>query len=123
MNKIILLAGMALVLLRSSTVAQTSIWNSPDAYLGEKQPGDTPIVFARGRLAETNFWVGSRVAFTEDGRQFLYGKNTSWFDGRNQKFMSFRFDGKRWIGPTVLHDGFSTPTFAMDGKTLYLSDN
>jgi hypothetical protein len=122
MKKIILSA--ILLVLSVHLFAQTSaFWNSPHAYLGQNPPGDTPIVFAPGKLAEPGYWVGSRVAFTNDGKQFIYGKNTSWFDNTNQKLMACQFDGKIWKGPIFVFNGFSQPTFAMDGKTLYLDGN
>jgi len=122
MKKIITATAITLLILHSVTQAQ-NFWNSSQAYLGEKRPGDTPVVFAPGRLADTGFWVGSRVAFTEDGKQFLYGRNTTWNDNKNQKLMTYRFDGEKWIGPVILFDGFSMPTFAMDRATLYLTGN
>src|SRR5450631_668352 len=112
---------MALFVLRTGAVAQISFWNSPDAYLSQKPPGDTPVVFAPGRMAESGYWVGSRVAFTEDGKQFFYGTNTNWFDGKNQKLKYFYFDGKSWKGPFLLFLGYSSPTFSADGKTLFLA--
>jgi hypothetical protein len=100
-------------------LAQNAFWNSPQAYLGQKQPGDTPVVFAP--LADSGYWVGSRVAFTADGKQFIFGTNTNWFDGRNQKLKYFHFDGKKWKGPYLMFKYYGTPTFSIDGKTLFLT--
>ena len=123
MKKIILSAAWIWLATIPVLFAQTSFWNSRDAYLGQTPPGDTPVVFAPGRLAAPGYWVGSRVAFTPDGKAFLYGTNTTWFDGKNQKLMSYRFDGKSWKGPIFLYNYYSMPTFAMDGKTIFLSGN
>ena len=95
------ITGWIIVFFHASAPAQSSFWNSAQAYLGQKQPGDTPIVFAPGILAEKGYWVGSRVAFSKDGKQFLYGTNTNWFNGTNQKLKYFHFVGKTWKGPTA----------------------
>jgi len=120
MKAFIGVALFSLLLSSNELPAQSAFWKSPNAYLGEKQPGDTPVIFAPGRLALKGYWVGSRVAFTNDGKQFLYGTNTNWFDGKNQKLKYFLFDGKSWKGPYLLHTGYSSPTFSIDGKTLYI---
>lgn len=121
MVKNILISGLVSILFCTSSLAQHSFWDSPNAYLGQRQPGDTPIVFAPGKLAQKGYWVGSRVAFTPDGKQFLYGTNTNWFNGTNQKLKYFHFDGKKWKGPFLLNLYYSSPTFSIDGKTLFIA--
>jgi hypothetical protein len=121
MFRIIISTVLILITTILNTTAQNSIWNSKDAYLSENPPGDTPIVFAPGKLAERGYWVGSRVAFTNDGKQFFYGTNTNWFDGRNQKLKYFRFDGKTWKGPFLFFPGYGSPTFSVDGKILFVA--
>jgi hypothetical protein len=123
MKKIILFTTIALLILLNISFAQNPFWKSQEAYLGQKPPGDTPVVFAPGKLTDTGYWAGSRVVFTNDGKQFIYGTNTTWFDGKNQKLEYFKFDGKTWKGPLFLFDFFSNPVFSVDGKTLYLSGN
>lgn len=119
MGKKIWITGIVCIIYNAGLFAQTSFWDSPDAYLGQKRPGDTPVVFAK--LAQAGYWVGSRVAFTEDGKQFIYGTNTNWFDGRNQKLKYFHFDGKSWKGPYLMFKYYSNPTFSMDGKILFIA--
>ncbi len=121
MKKKIISTGIAWLFFYSHLFAQTSFWDNPHAYLDQKPPGDTPVVFAPGLLAEKGYWVGSRVAFTNDGKQFIYGTNTNWFDGRHQKLKYLKFDGKAWKGPFLLFEFFGTPTFSSDNTTLYLS--
>jgi len=121
MKKIFLSAPMFLILINSGLLAQNSFWKSGDAYLSQKPPGDTPIVFAPGRLADPGYWVGSRVGFTKDGKQFIYGTNTNWFDGKNQKLKYFIFDGKSWKGPMLLFEHFGEPTFSISGDSLYIT--
>jgi hypothetical protein len=123
MKKIILLTSWIQILLSSVLFAQSGFWNRPEAYLGQTPPGDEPVVFAPGKLAAPGYWVGSRVVFTEDGKAFIYGTNTTWFDGTNQKLMCYRFDGKSWKGPIFIFKYYSMPTLAMDGKTILLTGN
>jgi WD40-like Beta Propeller Repeat len=110
---------LCILLTGSGIRAQKPIWDSPYAYFGEKQPGDTPVVFSK--LADSGYWVGSRVAFTEDGTQFIYGTNTNWQNGKNQRLKYFHFVEKKWKGPYLLFLHYGSPTFAMDGKTLLIS--
>src|SRR5450755_793687 len=121
MKKIFLSAPMFLILINSGLLAQNSFWKSGDAYLSQKPPGDTPIVFAPGRLADPGYWVGSRVGFTKDGKQFIYGTNTNWFDGRNQKLKYVKFSGETWQRSTLLFNYFGEPTFSADNTSLYLT--
>jgi hypothetical protein len=121
MKKIVLCTGFIFLILSPGLFAQKSFWDSPNAYLKQTPPGDTPVVFAKGMLADTGYWVGSRVAFTNDGRQFIYGTNTNWFDGKHQKLKYFRFDGKSWKGPLLMFAGFGSPTFSTDGSRLYIT--
>lgn len=123
MKKIFLLAAWIQIHFSPVLFAQSGFWNSKDAYLGQNPPGDTPVVFAPGKLAAPGYWAGSRVVFTSDGKEFLYGTNTTWFDGTNQKLMSFRFDGRSWKGPIFIFTHFSMPTLVMDGKTVLLTAN
>jgi hypothetical protein len=121
MKKKILSTGIVWLTIISHSLAQPSIWNEPDAYLAQKPPGDTPVVFAPGRLADSGYWVGSRVAFSNDGKLFIYGTNTTWFDGKNQKLKYFQFDGKTWKGPVMVFEHFASPTYSPDGVTLFIS--
>jgi hypothetical protein len=121
MKKIILSSAMVLTIMCEAVFAQTSFWNSRNAYLAQKPPGDTPVIFAPGQLADHGFWVGGRVAFSNDGKRFIYGTNTTWFNGKNQKLKYFEFDGKRWKGPLPLFNQFASPTYSTDGNTLYIS--
>jgi WD40-like Beta Propeller Repeat len=121
MRKKIGIMVFIIFVLGTGLIAQTTFWDSRDAYLSQKTPGDTPIVFAPDLLADSGYWAGSRVAFTNDGKQFIYGTNTNWFDGRNQKLKYFHFNGKSWKGPFLLFLHYGTPTFSTDGKTLLIA--
>jgi hypothetical protein len=123
MKKIIKLTAWIHILFSPVLFAQSGFWNSKYAYLGQTPPGDTPVVFASGKLAAPGYWAGSRVVFTRDGKEFLYGTNTTWFDGTNQKLISYRFDGRSWKGPNFIFKYFSMPTLAIDGKTILLTGN
>jgi hypothetical protein len=123
MKKIILWSLWMQIFLSSVPFAQSGFWNRTEAYLGQTPPGDEPAVFAPGKLAAPGYWAGSRVVFTNDGKEFIYGTNTTWFDGTNQKLMSYRFDGKSWNGPIFIFEHYSMPTLSMDGKTILLTGN
>jgi len=100
--------------------AQKTLWNSPDAYLGQKPPSDTPKIFALELLAEKDTFAFDRVAFSDDGKEFYYPTNNSWFNTVNEKIRYFKFEGGKWNGPFILIEHYYAPTFSMDGQTLYL---
>jgi hypothetical protein len=99
--------------------AQASFWNSPDAYLGQTPPGDTPKIFAPGLLTDPGTIAMDRIAFSPDGREIAYNQNDSWFNITNAKIKLFKYSNGNWNGPTVLNQRFGTPTFSMDGNTLF----
>ena len=48
--------------------AQKSFWDSPQAYLGQLRPSDTPRIFASGLLADPGTIVMDRIGFSLDGK-------------------------------------------------------
>ena len=100
--------------------AQQSIWGTPDAYLGQQPPGDTPQVFARQLLNSNDTFPFDRVAFSPDGTEFYYPSSNTWFNSVPNKIRYLKFDGRKWNGPFVLIEHHYAPAFSMDGQTLYL---
>ncbi len=98
---------------------QKGIWDSPAACLGQADPGDTPRVFASGMLSDTGFFPMDRSAFSPDGTEFYYCVNNAWFSSKNLTVKVFRYDGKKWNGPSLLNEHFYAPVFSPDGNTLY----
>ncbi|MGZ3752133.1 MAG: hypothetical protein ACXVB0_03200 [Mucilaginibacter sp.] len=118
-NKLFFLA-MVCCLGCGSPHTQTNFWSSPAAYLGQKPPSDTPIEFAPGLLAKKDTFSMDRVAFSDDGKEFYYPTNNTWFDGKAAKVRYFKFESGKWNGPFVLNEHYYAPTFSVDGNTLYL---
>jgi hypothetical protein len=52
MKKNTAILGSLILGLASSMSAQDAFWNNSDAYLGQKPPGEAPIEFAPGMLAD-----------------------------------------------------------------------
>ncbi|HEY4249402.1 MAG TPA: putative Ig domain-containing protein [Lacunisphaera sp.] len=100
--------------------AGVNFQQSPDAYLGQKPPGDTPVVFAPDLLADPGAFPIGRIAISPDGKEIYYTQNNTWFDGRNEQVRGFVFAEGKWIGPTVLFPGLANPAYSADGNTLYL---
>ena len=100
--------------------AQSKFWDSPQAYLGQRPPLDTPQIFAPDLLAQRDTFAFDRVAWSDDGKEFYYPSNNSWFDSKNSKIRYFKYAGGKWNGPFVLNEHYYAPTFSVDGKTLYL---
>jgi hypothetical protein len=108
----------ALAALPIRVPGQSGLWGSRDAYLGQKPVADTPQIFAPGLLALKDTFALDRVAFSDDGREFYYPTNNTWFSSVNAKIRYFRFESGRWRGPFVLVPHYYAPTFSMDGQTL-----
>jgi hypothetical protein len=110
------------IILASITIAhgQGKFWNSPQAYLGQQPPGDTPQIFALKLLTQKDTFSFDRVAFSDDGMEFYYPTNTTWFDGKNSKIRYFKFEQDSWKGPFILNEHYYAPTFSIDGRSLYL---
>lgn len=119
MSKLFFSATALCFLTCSSLYAQKGIWNSKDAYLGQKPPGDKPEVFGRGMLAKADTFAFDRVAFSDDGTEFYYPSNNSWFSSKNAKVRYMKFKNGKWNGPLVLNEHYYAPTFSVDNKTLY----
>jgi hypothetical protein len=100
--------------------AQSDFWNSAQAYLGQQPPGDTPQIFAGKLLTQKDTFSFDRVAFSDDGKEFYYPTNTTWFDGKNSKIRYFKYVQDHWLGPEILNEHYYAPTFSTDGQSLYL---
>ncbi|WPU96338.1 hypothetical protein SNE25_12495 [Mucilaginibacter sabulilitoris] len=120
MKKLIYLFLIPLLGLSVNLSAQTSLWNTPDAYLSQKPPGDKPQIFAQTLLTKADTFAFDRVAFSADGKEFYYPSNNTWFDNKASKIRYFKYEGKKWNGPFVLNEKYYAPTFSIDGNTLYL---
>jgi len=120
-NKNILITIIIFLFATIHANAQSNFWNSKNAYLGQTPPSDTPKLFAPNILIQNNDtgFALDRVAFSNDGKEFYYCYNTSWFSIKNLKIKYFKYEGSTWKGPFVLNEQFQTPTFSVDGKTLY----
>lgn len=115
-----MIAGSLFLGLASVLSAQNAFWDGPDAYLGQKPPGDTPIEFAPGLLAEPgNFAIG-RIGISPDGKEICYTQNNTWFDDKDEVIKGFNFSDGKWRGPVVLFRRLANPAYSSDGNTLYL---
>ena len=119
MSKFLYSVMILFFFISTSIYAQKSIWNTKDAYLGQKPPGDTPEIFGAGRLAKADTFAFDRVAFSDDGKEFYYPSNNSWFSDKNSKVRYLKFEKGKWNGPFILNEHYYAPTFSVDNRTLY----
>ena len=110
---IIILSGIG-----ANIFAQHDFLESKNAYLGQKPPGDTPEIFAKGLLADSGIVLG-RVAFSRDGKEFYYGFARHWFDFTGTGVKQIIFDGSKWGHPTILANTLSNPTLSIDETQLF----
>lgn len=103
----VMLAGVGV---SSAANSADAFWRSPDAYLGETPPSDTPKIFAPGRLVEAGAFNSGRVAFSKDGRELYYTQNDSWNSDEHAKLLTMRFADHRWTGPSLVAGKMMVPT-------------
>jgi WD40-like Beta Propeller Repeat len=123
MYKISLLLLVSLLGLSQSLIAQTNFWNSPDAYLRQALPTDTPKIFAKGLLAGEGEFTANRTAISADGKEIYYCTNKTWKNSNDLKVKCFKYDGKKWVGPLIVNEHFGQTSFSPDGQSLYFSSN
>jgi hypothetical protein len=111
-----LLLGLAPILR-----ADGDFWDSPNAYLGQKPPSEKPIEFAPGMLTDPRTIAMDRIAISPDGKEIVYNQNDAWYSIAHGSTKEFRFDGHRWVGPTVLPGHYYGLTFSNDGNALYFT--
>ncbi len=99
--------------------AQSDFLESKNAYLGQKPPGEKPEVFAESMLMKNDTFPMGRVAFSQDGKEFYYSSNNTWFNSKAAKIRYFKYENGKWNGPFVLNEHYNTPTFSIDGNKLY----
>jgi len=114
------LSAFCLFFLSPSLFAQTSIWNTPAAYLGQKPPGDKPEPFALSLLMKKDTFSMDRVAWSEDGTEFYYPSNNTWFSSVSAAVRCFKYRNGKWEGPVTVFPQKYAPTFSVDGQSLYL---
>ena len=61
MNKCAFLLILVLSAFSNSLNAQTIFWDSPNAYLGQTPPGDTPVKFAPQLINDTPYFSMDRM--------------------------------------------------------------
>ena len=61
-----------------------------------------------------------RVAFSHDGKEFYFTQNDSWKSGDHSKLRVMRYADRHWNKPEVVAERFMSPTFSMDGNTLFM---
>jgi len=94
-----------------------------DAYLGQKPPGNTPVVFAPGTISRGN--IHSRLEISSDGREMFW--NTVDMKTFSTRILSVRKVDGKWSepqAPSFAQDGDTQgAVFSPDGKRLYFRRN
>lgn len=100
--------------------AQKDFWLSPNAYLGQKPPGDTPVPFAPDLLKDTDgAFALDRTAFSPDGKSFYYCTNKAWFKDSASNIKTYSWKNGKWEGPVILNEHYYAPTLSPDGNILF----
>jgi hypothetical protein len=123
MNKTFFLFLVILLGFIQDLIAQTSFWDSRNAYLGQALPGDTPKIFAPGLLAGKGEFSANRTAISADGKEIYYCTNKTWANDNDLRVKYFKYDGKKWIGPIILNKYLEAAALSPDNKTLYFTSD
>lgn len=83
MNRRTVIAGSMFLGLVSGLSAQTAFLEGPNAYLGQKPPGEVPIEFAPRLLNDPNTFAIGRIGISPDGKEICYTQNNTWFDDKD----------------------------------------
>ncbi len=91
----------------------------PNTFLGEKPPGDDPVIFAPGIVSTER--IELNAAFTPDGREFYFTRRGA---GRKLAIMAARrIDGGGWGAPEVApFSGVysdADPFITSDGRMMF----
>jgi hypothetical protein len=93
-------------------------------YLGQKPPGDIPVIFAPG-IVSTEAWE-SAITFSPDGKQCFFTRRTTWEGSDNRLFYS-KEENERWTQPepAIFSKNYMDwePNFSPDGKRVYFSSD
>jgi len=118
-----LLAGICAVLIAGckTPAAETGFWDSPQAYLGQIPPGDTPVKFAPQIINDSPFFSMDRAAFSADGKEFYYARNNTWFSRKDASIQLFKYDSGKWVGPSTVVKILYAPSFTQTSDTMYLT--
>ncbi|HEY4336878.1 MAG TPA: hypothetical protein VGM89_13300, partial [Puia sp.] len=79
-----------------------------------------PTAFALDLVMKNDTFSMDRVAFSEDGTEFYYPSNNTWFNSTGAAVRCFRYRNGKWEGPFTVFRRYYAPTFSIDGKTMYL---
>lgn len=100
--------------------AQESFWNSPDAYLGQPRPTDTPKIFAPNLMTDSGTFVMGRIAFSHDGKEIYYVQSDSWEGAQHfRPLKMLKYTDHHWSKPVIINEKFLQPTLSMDDSVLY----
>ncbi len=119
MKKILLPALLLFIAIVTRANSPEGFWDSPDAYLGQVQPGEIPVKFAPNLLADSLGFSASKVAFTRDGKEFYYCYNRTWANNDYLKIKYFKYQNGAWKGPFTINEHRNSPVLSPDEKTLY----
>ena len=92
-------------------------------YLGQKQPGSAPEVFAPGIVSRSDYHEHSSPAFSPDGKEVYWSAQCMYEGESNQRIFFMKLENGKWTSPEILdftkifHGG--GPVFSLDEKQLY----
>lgn len=102
---------------------QKGFWGSPQAYLGQTRPSDTPQIFAPDLLTEPGTIAMDHIAFSRDGREIYYLQSDRWGSLAHAQIKTFRYNGHRWgayVTPDSKYLFYTRGTSAKDSAIYWV---
>jgi hypothetical protein len=103
--------------------AQPGALSAKDAYLGEARPGNTPVIFAPGRISDG--MANRDMAISPSGKEVYYTLQSP--GGQISQILYCYWTGRAWSGPEVapFSGKYSDlePALSYDGNTLFFASN
>lgn len=94
--------------------------NSPNAYLGQTPPDNTPKIFELP--VTTGLHPVERITISADGKEIYYGELDTW-PATAQRIKCFKYSDNKWQGPFVVFEGYIAPAFSVNGDVMYMQKN
>ncbi len=121
--KKLILINCLLTLAMITNAQQCDFTKLSGPYLGQKPPGDIPIIFAPGIVSKPEFFEHSSVYFTPNLNEIYWLSDSA--SARNRKLLYTNYNNGKWSSPIEVkiceHYSNSNICFSADGKRIYFT--
>lgn len=87
-------------------------------YLGQTPPDNTLKIFQLPVIP--GYFAGDRIAISNDGKNIYYNELSGYSSKAKARIKWMRYDHIRWIGPSILFEGYVSPGLSVTGDTMFM---